>query len=373
MKKLKVVFSIILSVFMMLNLISIFASAEERTVSWEDFDENLVYSGELKLGTNTFDVEGKFAFDFIAEKEGVYAINFTVDEAGDEYGYSTSISENIVDGNPVDSKCPVDSDDFGSLYYFEKDEKQFYGLITEGDISTYSVDIQYLGKVKDFSLVSNDLQAGFDIDIYEDESNSICEIYAPICVTTEEEIEFTVSYLAFSLEEQNLDSGEYSAVASVFNCEKEISFNVYRAFDFVKAIKPNENYTEPVVTLDENGEIESYSSDEGSFAVDFELTDGTVITNNSENQSFELTLEDGKVIRFLCDVIEGEDGNYYWTAYVGSDSITISKAKINENSNPDVPDDPEEENFFISLYKWIVKLIGMVITFIKSLYTTKAF
>lgn len=366
MKQLKKSLAIILSVIVALSIMTVAASAKDKILVWEEFDE-FVYGGELKYGNNDFDRLGKFAYGITAEEEGIYAINFSIIDSGDEYGYSMSLSESVVDENPVGFCYPADTEEYGTIYHFDKGERRYFGLVLEGEINLYNIEVLYLGKATDLSFSSLNLQKNVDIMCYDSDDGRTCDIYTTVNVTTDKNNEFSVEYINIPFDGQSLESGEMKIDVDFMGLKKNVTINVFSALDYIKAIRPNKQYIAPVVIFDDEGYIDDIISDEYSYAVDFELVDGTIISNDFQNYPMSFTTSDGKIVKLYPEVTRGSDGKTYWTVVVDDDVIVISEVSVSGNDQLDKPDDHKGFSFK-SVFKKIISFYKKVFSFFKSIF-----
>lgn len=372
MKTIKKSVSVILSLLMIFAACSLFAFAKDNTVVWDD--ETYTIGTALNEGKNTFSSLGSYAFEFTAEKEGMYSALFSIKEKGDEYGYSYGIAEYAADGIIKDSKDYYGSEEYETMCLFEKGEKAYFLISTEGEIENYSLDIEYIGKVTDFNLCSEYVQGNINADVYEADNGFECELDIPVSYKTDTGKEFTSSYISFPVDFNKLESKRYTLSVNSINCEKEISFEVFFASDLIKNIVPAQGFVEPKIHLDDEGDIEWVETDENSFKVEYVLANGETVSNNSESYEFTLTLDDGRTVVLYSDVVKGEDGKYYFV--VGDFNglkIKVSQATVADDENNDKPEEKPEKhngtikfiyNMFKKIYKYMKFAIKKLISFL---------
>lgn len=365
MKTLKKTLAVLLSVIFAFSLASITAFAEGETIYWQDYDEEYTLGSSIATGNNTFDSIGKYAYAFEAENAGLYSVTLSITEAEVEngYGYSYMISGEVENGTVVSDKPTVSSEEYEVLYYFENGETQYVCVSTEGDISDYTVSVSYIGEVIDFEIDEVPIQGNVRARIFDGE----CTLETGITITTSENEEIHSSYITFPFDGEAFEETN-TVTASLFGCEKEITFSIFYVSDILESVTPAEDYKAPSFYTDEEG-FSWYESDENAYKVIYTLKDGSTAENDYEAMDFIVTLDDGKVISLYGEIVDGEDGNAYWSVNDGEVSFVISQVEKGSDT-PDKPvDDPTEDNIISKLFNTLKTLIQKLIGFVKSLFS----
>lgn len=360
MKTLKKTLAVLLSVILAFSLASITVFAEAETIYWQDYDEEYTIGGPLENGDNTFDSIGKYAYAFEAENAGLYSLSLSVTESEGEdgYGYGYMMSGEVEGDVVISDKLSINSEDYEALYYFEEGETQYVCISTEGDISDYTVSLNYLGEVTDFDIDEAPIQGNVHAYIFDGE----CTLETSVTIITSENEEIHSSYLTFPFDGEAFEETN-TVTVTLFGCEKEITFSIFYAGDVLESVTPAEGYKAPSLYTDEDGSW--YESDEKAYKVIYTFKDGTTAENDFETMEFNVTLDDGRVLSLYGEIVEGEDGNAYWSVNDGDVSFVLSQVEKGSNT-PDEPiDDPTDDNDIMKIINAVKALIQKLIEYIK--------
>lgn len=363
MKRFNKALSVFLCLILSLSFITVLASAKSATIHWDYFNEDYVVSRELKEGTITIKGTGTFIYSFTADKAGIYSIDYMPTDVGNSYGSIFGVSEEVV-GNNVSGYKPYEyTEEFGTIFSFEKGETEYVLLQLEDEYYACDLTVKYLGNISNIELESYDFQAGYNIYAYDVDDSFKVELGSFATVTTDTNNIFTLASVTAPFDSMSLTEKEYNLNISLFNYVQNIDITVYRASDYLSEIKINDDFQKPVIYVDKYGDVDDFFYDETSFNVDFILKDGTVIKNDVEDYAFSFTAPDGRKVVLYESIRQADDGSHSWSAYCDEEIYYISDVTVKESTNTD--DGPTGGNFFKTLVKYfktVYKTFKKIIT-----------
>ncbi len=346
MKSFKKLLAFLLAAIMLLSVFTVCAGAA-KSVKWEEYPESTVVyynRGRLKTDKNTLTYSGKSAYLYIAPKEGVYSISFSMKEKS-EYegcGYSWLVSEKAVSNKATGFDNGCYSDAYGDLFYLKKGEQRYIGIMTEGKFESYTIKIKYLGKVKDVELENKNipLQANMEIDLVDDgvNGNQLC-FSRNLVFTTDYKKSLSVGGLAVSTSLKTLKDGKVTARINALGIDKKLTFSVFSASSVINKISTATGFVKPTVTVDSDGNLSGYEIGEESLKVKIVLSDGKKVDNAGASEgTISVKLSDGRKV-VLYPSIEESGGSikFIATDNGAKNTFVISDVKKVTESSGDEP------------------------------------
>lgn len=343
MKSFKKILSVMLAVLMLLSAFSVCVSAKTKTITWSEYGSKIKYTvrDNFKTGKNTFSYMGKSAHSFTASKEGLYAVSMSATEkkGAKSFGYSYCVSKKATSSTATDYADVYSNEKYGEIYYFKKGEMHYFGVITEGDLKSYTVTLTYLGKVTDAYLKNKDIPLQGEQEIYLNDGQYI--FMRDIIFKTDSGKTVSLSDISVPTTAKSLKAGKISAQVKMFGISKKLTFSVFFAQDEIKRITRASGFKAPTAYVDKSGNLAGYEIDSSSLSVNVVLKDGTVIKNeNVDEGTVGVTLKDGRKI-VLIPMITMKGGIAIYS--LGTEeaplfTVTIAKMKLDGEETPSLID-----------------------------------
>lgn len=336
MIKAKRIISILLTVLLAAGALTVFASAQGEVLKWDEFgDGYTVYSGgEIKEGKNTFTESGRYAYRFTAQKEGVYSfsVSFKTSLISFPSAVATTTMSEGMESNKITgiSDGAAEKNKDNKIYYFAEGETKYFGVLITGNFKSYTVNVEYLGKVTDFRFAETaPQQIGYDILIDEPENG--CYEYSfkgDMAIKTELGKTLTVNNAAAFCENGNPSSGNTALTLTLMGLTKTITVSVINLSDYIVGINTLPGFIKPTLyTDDEEGHFFSrFSTDSDASTIELVLKNGAKAKCDGKFLGdVTATLPGGKVVHIDTGLIQGEDGKIYLALNLEDKDIIISE------------------------------------------------
>ncbi len=291
MKMTKKLLAILLAIGMIVSMVAISASAEGATV--------------LKTGANTI-ANGDYTFS--APLEGLYEIKI-VNTNDIDYCVAYEFENDLKELNPV-------SDDNISLFYLAKDDG--FGINVDAE-KAIEFDVTYKGTVIAFAPTKLALQMNTDVGLFEEELDGGATVYTYTfwdCVTASTVLgsTYTLSYIS-ATSTKELGFGFNSLKIYGFGTDKTLTFNLYKASDFVKGVTLKD--TDKLTARMSFGGMLDYDSLTYPESLTITLASGTAeAVRNEETGYYEYKINDMYTVYLVGDYYVNDD---YSVEFIVSD------------------------------------------------------
>lgn len=329
----KKAFKIALAAVMIISMMTLFASAQEKSIELcydEEYSETetYYYGGELKNGNNKVrplaDVDeiifgdhydDYVYYEFDVEQSGYYDF-----EAVSDAYYSIYISQDVRNGVVYGDTEVMFMDDKGFSVYLEEGSCivglifYFYDWNGLGDVYNSGLNIEFLGaEITDMQIEEEyleDLILGYHIGNEYDEEN-ICGIYAEgkLVFDSGKECEFGES---FAVEyPEDIAPGENAVTFTLPGYSKEYTVQIKTVDDYIKSVEVG-NADRVAVVRQTFVPFIAYPSETDSIELIITKPDGTKQTE-AVGWHYDIELKGEKTLTVWCDYCQKDDGNWYLT------------------------------------------------------------
>lgn len=312
---------------MLISLFTLTASAEVKTIQWDDdYDtETYSYGGELKLGgniispirkPNIFNSEIVYLdnvyYEFNAEKSGYY----TIVSVGDLF-LTPQVSQNIGDGIIYGEEEWIFLSD-GILVYLEEGTCIFgisfliYEYFYPDDVYSGEINIEYIAE----EITDMQIEEGYLEDIlleehispeYDDDNISGIPAKGKLIFNSGKEVEFD-QYLDFEYPE-NIAPGKNEIIFNIPNFKKTFTVDIKTVDDYIKNIEIG-NADEVAVVSQTFVPYIAIPPEPDNIELVFTLPDGTKKTEDV-SYYYDFELKGDKFISVWCEYYQKEDGEWY--------------------------------------------------------------
>ncbi len=322
-------------VIMIVSLFTLSASAQNKTIQWNDgYDiETYSYGGELKLGNNKIAPVGEknwfdsasfhfnnVYYEFDVEKSGYYS----VETVGELY-VTPFVSQDIRDGVVYGDKETMFYDYDGFEIYLEEGECVFgvnfiiYGCVYPDDIYNCKLNIEFVAEeITDISVEDEyleDIILGYHIATEYDENNiGSVPAKGKVIFNNGKELEFD-QYISVEYPD-NIAPGK-NKISFVFpNFKKDYTVQIKTVKDYIKAVEIGN--PEEVAVVKQLFISDVIYTPDAYFELILTKPDGTKIAEEIY-YSYDLELKGDKYLTIWCNHYQKDDGNWYLTVEVGNE------------------------------------------------------
>ena len=256
MKLTKSIIAVILGMVMAFVPLAVPVFAGGDGLTWDFYDEKTDYHfvGEAKTGKNVFS-ESFSAMTFTAGDAGLYLVKCNNDNIG-WYGISDKYDKNIYASDIKDNTEALiktgsgDDENYeyvGRIYRFGKGETQVLGVDDIPRRKNATIEIEYIGKVKDIKCEGDNRTYVIAQDIYsyeDDNGVNYVDYTAPFRLVTDK----TDKYYTYPQITGRLYSGKCTLTAKVLGYTDTFTLKCAKVTDYIKKAEFPEGFT-PVIKM----------------------------------------------------------------------------------------------------------------------------